>query len=504
MAEMPHHKIKEPGPGLFYFVVWGKGEGFAWGVQLPIENTRLTFACKIRYRVLPLFYKGRCYRKGAVKMASIDCRKMTAASCGGMKVHLDDKERMSAHHSNEHINPELSHLNAWIGCRDYGEMLSNSQNNVDAADAIHPPRRVKKDRVTNVSYWIVCPDELAKSGRSKEFFEFAYEFISKYNEDTYGTSLPCGMTIHRDEVHEYADRGNVKRTSLEHAHMWCTPYARWTDKQTVYAADGKPKRDEHNKIVKKDCAAEGVNAKHFLTKSYLKNLQTEFDLALYEEYGIHYMTGQAPNHMTVEELKGESKRAAAIITRAEQEGKRLEQENESLKDTIKSNEFLAELSEGKWSEAYDRALEKQKEVETLEGTVEGLNARISHLNAQISHLTADYEKMHGQYTHNKAIIDNQEKTISQLQEKLDSFKAAFEKYISKATDILKDFWQGLNRVTLFDDLQDHQGADAELIKAHDTSIEQANTELVPAVAEPTREVIEEATQDFIQKRRRGR
>lgn len=41
-------------------------------------------------------------------------------------------------------------------------------------------------------------------------------------------------------------------------------------------------------------------------------------------------------------------------------------------------------------------------------------------------------------------------------------------------------------------------------KAYDKALERANTELIKEIAEPTKEVVEEATQEFVRKRGRGR
>lgn len=347
-------------------------------------------------------------------MASIDCQKMTAKNCGGMKRHLDDEIREKNKHANKHINQELTHLNTWIGCKDFSEMDSNMHKNITELDRLYPPKRVKSDRNINVSFYMVCPKELTDQGKSEDFFRSAYDFIDKYCAMKYGQSFPCGMVVHRDEVHDYLDHGWKERTSLEHGHMWVTPYAKWIDQRTVYGEDGKPLREaptesgKKGKIVKEKYLAEGLNCKHFLNQSFLKELQQEFDKHVFREFGIHYMTGEKALHMSVEELKADSEQAKAIINVAEKERDRvLEQAkayqeggsytneqgeyefvsyDESIKHLESTKEHLTDnaraYKEGGWYYDYDSELG----VTIPEG---GIDHLVSEAAAESERITAD-------------------------------------------------------------------------------------------------------------------
>lgn len=347
-------------------------------------------------------------------MASVDCRKMTAKACSGMMYHLDDEKRKGVHHSNKHINKELTHLNSWVGCSNFSEMKENMNRNVAEIDSASPPRREKDDRNINISFYMVCPKELTDAGLSEEFFEKLYGFIGIFCEKKYGKAYPCGMAVHRDEIHEYLDHGWDKRMSLEHGHMWVTPYAKWIDQRTVYGEDGKPLREApteeekaknpkaKGKIVKESYTAEGLNAKHFLNKTFLKELQQEVDAFIFQEYGIHYLTNETPLNMTVEELKLKSEQAAAMLDRAEHEAAAIVKEAEIEAEQIRKknqelsdqNEILEKSIQDKKTEesnidtrleqktAKEKALDAN--ISTMEGTIDTLNTQKSNIEAEIT------------------------------------------------------------------------------------------------------------------------
>lgn len=261
-------------------------------------------------------------------MASIDCAKYTSGQVGGLKVHFDQDKRLECDHENPHIDKNKTHLNSFLDCSGYSEMLRRQRERVANVDELHPPERVRKDRITAVMMEIPVPKSISDKGLTETFLRDIYAMIGKM----IGKENMCGMTVHRDEIHDYIDHGGKVRTSLEHGHAMVVPYAHWTAKETVYGADGKPMRDEHGKILKQDVKREGVNAKHFLTRSFLQKLQDRTQEMVLERYGISYQTSQEPLHMTVEELKQESARAAAIIDRAEEHAEQIEADLKPLRD----------------------------------------------------------------------------------------------------------------------------------------------------------------------------
>ena len=312
-------------------------------------------------------------------MASIDCMKCTSGQAAGLGVHFDYKKRLEMEHSNPHIDKSKTHLNAFYDCVGYTEMLHRQKKRVSEVDEACPPERVRKDRITAIMMEIPVPKVISDKGLTDQFLQDTYAMIG----EMCGKANMCGMTIHRDEVHDYIDHGGAVRTSLEHGHAMVVPYARWTAKETVYGEDGKPLRDKNGKIVKRDVKREGVNAKHFLTRSFLKKLQDNMQAMVLDKYGISYQTSQEPLHMSVEDLKRDSARAAAIIEKAEQ--------------------YAQETHEG-LTEARTELREAQQEVNALQEQQRALEA-------QIQADTARFRKQKELYDKNSDIIKRQGEAI---------------------------------------------------------------------------------------------
>lgn len=109
-------------------------------------------------------------------------------------------------------------------------------------DELHPPKRVRQDRVTSISYVIALPKGLVGSGREKEFFEMAYNELADFSGGK--ENLTTGY-VHADEVHDYYDPIKRKEVqSRQHLHVSGIP---WTEEF-------------------------GVNAKNFQTRVRMKEL----------------------------------------------------------------------------------------------------------------------------------------------------------------------------------------------------------------------------------------
>lgn len=224
-------------------------------------------------------------------MASADVQKFTMKAMRGMRVHFDEKLRGAVCHENKHINKELSHLNEVIGCDGYDDMLDKLNKRIKECDSIHPPQRYKKDRIVACSIEIKCPQQITDEGKSQEWFENCYKHLC----DKYGKENVLGGFVHRDEVHEYYDsqlKENI--TSLVHCNFIVVPYCQWMDK--------------HNEL------REGVNAKNFVNRTMLKDLNKSIDSLCKKNYGINYMTHGLPRHQSVEELKRASETEEQIIS----------------------------------------------------------------------------------------------------------------------------------------------------------------------------------------------
>lgn len=358
-------------------------------------------------------------------MASIDCAKFTGGQAGGLSVHFDEEKRLECNHSNPHIDKSKTHLNSFHDCAGYSEMLHKQKSRVAEADKDHPPERVRKDRITTIMMEIPVPKSISDKGLTDQFLQDTYAMIGKM----VGKENMCGLIIHRDEIHDYIDHGGKTRTSLEHGHAMVVPYARWMAKETVYGEDGKPLRDKAGKIVKQDVKREGVNAKHFLTRSFLKKLQDKMQEMVLEKYGISYQTSQEPLHMTVEDLKRDSARAAAIIERAEQHAKEAEQRAD-FQNLLADSESVRADSEHERAEMESERAAKAKAVTQAEEErsararskaaeavqqAKAAEAKVKALDGQSEALTAQITAQLDAYSHNDALIRDQEIALGLIQ-----------------------------------------------------------------------------------------
>ena len=303
-------------------------------------------------------------------MASLDMKKYTTAGACGLKIHLDDKERMTHMHSNTDIDINKTDRNYWIGCKNYQDMINSWSARQIKADREHPPERIRKDRVTAVMVECKCPWEIAKQGKECNFFNDFYGFMIK----KLGAENVHGLTVHVDEVHDYEERGQIK-TSMIHGHMMITPYAYWQDSKGM----------EH----------EGINGKHFLTREMLRELQKEFNELCLEKYGIEYQTHGEPKHRSVEDLKREgqaqqivrqrealehkaSELAGAVIDRQ----KELNELNDDY-DEIVQNRFKL-TAEAQNLEKHINELKNDKNSKM--GEIQALEERADELKAQQEHI----------------------------------------------------------------------------------------------------------------------
>ncbi len=302
-------------------------------------------------------------------MASVNFAKMNLAKAAGLRVHLDTHERENRDHSNKHINKELSRFNSFYGADNYDDMLQRARARVKQADEEYPPQRVKKDRVTVISAEFKCPQELVNQGKAEEFLQRVYDTLT----ERYGAENMCGMTIHKDEIHEYLDsKTHEMKLSLPHAHAFVVPYAHWTDKKGI----------EH----------EGINCTHFMTRTELQEMQKAVNEMCVREYGIAYNTKEEPRHMSVEQLKADSDRAEEVIERAQQyadqvhdHAEYLELEKNNLETTVNSLEMQKGITDNELSEVQEALSERS-------GALNRTNTQLQHRTAKLEHIERDIEE----------------------------------------------------------------------------------------------------------------
>ena len=331
-------------------------------------------------------------------MASVDLQKNTLSGLKGMKVHYDDKLRTERNHNNKDIQQELSKHNYWIGCRSFEDVCNRVAARTAEADLLHPPKTVRKDRVTVISGTIPCPKEIKDAGREDEFMEKAYEILIKQ----YGSENVHGMQVHKDEVHKYIDfqgGGEEERESLIHGHFWISPYAKWTEK-------GEKR--------------EGINGKNFLKKTTYNELNNEVDRMCRSIFDVAYMTGGIAGKKSVEQLKRENetiRQARERAVRAEEKAAALEEE---LQEKQKALDHIKELPGGV-------VLAKKSRIEQLEETEQKYKEEkpiISQAKKDIARAREETEKA--------------EKMQKQLKEDQAEFNKKVNEAANRKVSVLKD------------------------------------------------------------------
>lgn len=213
-------------------------------------------------------------------MASANWMKATNQKAGALKRHFDENYRIEGNHSNKEIDKSLSHNNYMLGCNSYDEALNSMKKRTKEVDALIPPKRIRKDRVTCCFIELPCPYEITKQEKSDLFFKSAYKIM----EDFFGEQNVHGGFVHKDEVHEYVDKDKKNRVSLEHIHVLVSAY---TDEK-------------------------GINGKAFETKARLKKLNSELENMCFRTFGLHLNTGESPGRQSVEHLKEQTELNAEL------------------------------------------------------------------------------------------------------------------------------------------------------------------------------------------------
>ena len=285
-------------------------------------------------------------------MASANWLKATTQKAGAMKRHLGQKERENGNHSNTNINTFLSKQNYSIGCSDYPEALERMKARTKEVDAIQPPKRIRKDRVTCCFIELPCPDRITQVGFSDLFFQKAFKVM----QDFFGTENVHGGFIHKDERHEYIDKDGKRKMSLEHMHTLISAYTK----------------------------EKGINGKAFETKGRLRAFNKALDDMCIREFGISLNTGETPERKSVERLKEETA---------------LRREADKLKDEIAESDYRYGLYQKEEIKITERIEALQSELSEAEEKIaiakksEKLIEQAKNIEKKIAESSERYEKM---------------------------------------------------------------------------------------------------------------
>ena len=306
-------------------------------------------------------------------MASANWLKATTQKAGAMKRHLGHQERKKGNHSNKNIDTSLSKLNYTIGCGDYSEALERMKERTKEVDAVQPPKRIRKDRVTCCFIELPCPDVLTQQERSDEFFLKAYQVMQNF----FGDSNVHGGFVHKDERHEYTDKDGKKKMSLEHMHTLVSAYT----------------------------ADKGINGKAFETKGRLRAFNKALDVMCVKEFGISLNTGETPERKSVERLKQETELRREANELKEKIAESDYRYNLYVTDEITITERIEalqrELSEAEEKievakEAEVRMYKAEKQAEIAEQRTEVAEYKLQEVNAQHKVANKELQKLLGQ------------------------------------------------------------------------------------------------------------
>ncbi len=335
----------------------------------------------------------------------MDLQKNNINGIKGMKVHYDDQLREQRNHSNKDIQKDRVKLNYWIGCGSFEDVCNKVAARTAEVDLMHPPKVIRKDRVTVISGTVPCPKEVTDAGKEDEFFEKFYEILKAH----YGVENVHGMSVHKDEVHTYIDYqgGNAEeKESLVHAHFWLSPYAKWKEK----GAD-----------------REGINGKNFLKKSTYNELNKLVDQMCRKEFGVAYMTGGVAGKKSVEQLKKENDTIREANEKAAQAEAKVDALEEQIQEKQQALEHIKELPGG-------MVLAKKARIEQMEETERRYKDEKPLIEQAKKDMIAVEEA--------KKDVKTKEEKLEHEQEELRRRKARFDEEVNyaanKKVSIMKD------------------------------------------------------------------
>ncbi|MDD6429211.1 MAG: plasmid recombination protein [Lachnospiraceae bacterium] len=215
-----------------------------------------------------------------------------------------------------------------------GEIYSRLKQRIKDIDAVLPPQRIRKDRVTMMSYTIAAPDGMTDK-QQRQFFAIVYDELAKFSGGF--DNISAGI-VHLDEIHPYRDAVTGKEVmSRAHMHIFGVPFV-----------EGK-----------------GINGSKFETRSRMSKLNKDIDTRCIAELGVHFLTGESRGKQcTVEELQSrslsvEQKQIIANVGKAEL---KLSEINTKLENKKEELDILATITPGFKPKARHSKIAKDKVV----------------------------------------------------------------------------------------------------------------------------------------------
>ena len=205
----------------------------------------------------------------------------TKEACSGRIPH-NYRERMN--HKNTAIDPSLTHLNRYYGCKTANEARIKYRKRVAECDAQHPPKLVRADRKTGLEIHIPAPRAGLPYDKLCEFYQKTFSALRKL----FGQANVPFAVQHEDERHLFYDsQTGEQKESRSGLHVMIIPM---TDD-----VDFVP-----------DKYKTGLNMHNFYRRSLPNLVNERLDAVCREVFGFDYRDGSRKKGKSVELLKEES------------------------------------------------------------------------------------------------------------------------------------------------------------------------------------------------------
>lgn len=292
-------------------------------------------------------------------MSSVDWKKIHG-NAAGLISHATRHDGKEVEYSNKDIDRSKTKDNYLIGAMKTStravEFFFGSR--LKELDSIHKPKRIRKDRVTRIGFCITAPEGLAP-WEERIFYKIAHEELAK----TCGgrKNITPGF-VHVDEVHEYYDKVKAKKVlSRTHMHAFGLP---WTDEY-------------------------GVNAKHFMTRERMIDLNNRIEERCIKELHTHFLIGEKEHSgRDTADLKRES--LSCEIKEAEKRLFELVSQEQTLSVRIQEKKDL------------NRSLEARNDV--LKAELENLTMEVSKSPEKLLKRAYKFMDKYG-YDDNRSLLD---------------------------------------------------------------------------------------------------
>lgn len=306
-------------------------------------------------------------------MSSVDFKKCKGGTpqASAMIRHMERHDGRDVEYSNKWVDKARTHLNSVVdggGTVEDGKAPRSWQTHkqlkerVRQIDAVEPPKRIRKDRVTVVTLTIAAPEGVAVEDEER-FFQLAYEEIAKFCGGTENVSKGF---VHRDEIHDYIDTDGSRQTSRAHMHMAVIPYVRGI----------------------------GVNGKAFETRARMRELNAAIDERCREELHVPFLTGKkGRTGRTVEELQAMSEEKAVLAHQQELQEQIQQAERQRLDALRERDEALAEKDVAKTLLELQDAVDERVSTNIIEETDARKTIFGKELPATVTLLRTDYDAL---------------------------------------------------------------------------------------------------------------